>query len=194
MEDFFKQMLSEFLQETTQWQWWVSQAFALISIIFCITAMQQKKRTNILWHRSLYSLLLFAGVCFLGEISAMIMVGVGFLRTFVLLLLSYRTKNSDTLNWVVFALLATVLVVLNFIFWENYLNILGIAVGLTFLFAFIQEKPATIRRVSIAAASIAIVFYTLLFSPVNALINLAVLISSIVGLFRLDKKKKVSKN
>lgn len=170
------------------WQWWVCQAFSTASIIFCITAMQQKKRTDILWHRSIFSLLLFGGVCFLGNLPAMIMIGVGFLRNLVLLILSFKTNLSILIKWSIFVALAVSLIVLNIIFWENYLSLLSIAVGLAFLTAFIQTKPVNIRRVSIVAASLAIVFYILSFLPVNALINLSVLISSIVGLVRLDKK------
>ena len=185
---YFNKMVSEFFQDMT-WQWWVCQGFALVSIIFCVTAMQQKKTTDILWHRSIFSLLLFAGVCFLGRLPAMIMIGVGFLRSVVLLILSFKPETSRMVKWSVFAVLAVSLIVLNIIFWENYLSLLSIAVGLTFLIAFIQTKPANVRRVSIAAAGLAIVFYILMFLPVNALINVSVLISSIVGLVRLDQRK-----
>jgi len=189
MGRFFEKMISEFMKEIS-WQWWVCQAFALASIIFCITAMQQKTRTNILWHRSIFSLLLFGGVCFLGHMPAMIMIGVAFLRNLVLLILSFRETVSKVLKWSIFATLAISLIALNIIFWENYLSLLSIAVGLAFLTAFIQQKPVNIRRISIAAAGLAIVFYTLSFLPINAVINISVLISSIVGLIRHDKKKK----
>ena len=189
MGSYFDKMIAEFLQDIS-WQWWVSQALALVSIIFCVTAMQQKKTSDILWHRVIYSILIFAGGCFLGKLPAIIMMGVAFLRNAVLLILSYRAKTPPIMRWSVFAVLAASLIALNIIFWENYLSILSIAVGLAFLTAFIQSKAVNIRRVSVLAACIAIVFYTLLFSPVNALINVAVLISSIVGLVRLDRQKK----
>lgn len=194
MIDFFNKMFSEFLQDTTEWQWWVSQSFALVSMIFAFTAMQQRKRTKILWHRSIYSLLLFIGVCFLGKISAIIMVGIGFFRTLVLLFLAYKTKLSKLIKWLVFAGLAAILITLNIIFWENYLSLLSIAVGLAFLIAFIQEKTINVRRVSIVAALIAIVFYILVLSPANAIINVAVLVSSIIGLFRINRKEKNEQN
>lgn len=181
-------MVTEFL-DGLSWQWWVCQAFSLASIVFCISAMQQKKTTDILWHRTLYSLLLFGGVCFVGKLPAMIMIGMGFVRSLVLLILSFKAEIQRWIKWLVFGILAASLIALNVIFWENYLSLLSIAVGLAFLTAFIQEKPVNVRRVSIAAAGIAIVFYILMFLPVNAMINLAVLISSIVGLFRLDRKK-----
>jgi len=184
-------MISEFVRDIS-WQWWVCQAFSTVSIIFCVTAMQQKKTTDILWHRSIFSLLLFGGVCFIGKLPAMIMIGMGFVRSLVLLFLSYKTKISGSIKWSVFGVLAVSLIALNIIFWENYLSVLSIAVGLAFLTAFIQSKPANVRRVSIVAASLAIIFYILSFLPVNAFINLSVLISSIVGLMRLDRKKKIN--
>lgn len=181
-------MVTEFL-DGLSWQWWVCQAFSLASIVFCISAMQQKKTTDILWHRTLYSLLLFGGVCFVGKLPAMIMIGMGFVRSLILLILSFKAAIQRWIKWLVFGILAASLIALNIIFWENYLSLLSIAVGLAFLTAFIQEKPVNVRRVSIVAAGIAIIFYILMFLPVNAMINLAVLISSIVGLFRLDRKK-----
>ena len=189
MGDFFNKMFSEFVSEIT-WQWWVAQGFALVSIIFCITAMQQKKTSDILWHRTIYSLLIFGCGCFLGVLPAIIMMGVAFLRNLILLLLSFKTKISKLAKGWIFAALAASLIALNIIFWENYLSLLSIAVGLAFLTAFIQSNPANVRRVSIVAASLAIVFYVLVFSPVNAIINIAVLTSSIVGLVRLDKRGK----
>jgi len=185
-------MIAEFVADTTTWQWWVCQAFSTVSIIFCITAMQQRKTTDILWHRSIFSLLLFGGVCFLGKWPAMIMIGMGFVRSVILLILSYKTEISKLVKWSVFAVLAVSLVALNIIFWENYLSLLSIAVGMAFLTAFIQSNPANVRRVSILAASLAIVFYILMFLPVNAVINISVLVSSIVGLARLDRKKQLN--
>jgi|GEM_PF-3087735 len=189
----FNKMIAEFLQDTATWQWWVSQSFALVSIIFCTTAMQQKNTTDILWHRTIYSLLIFAGGCFLGKLPAIIMMGVALIRNIILLILSYKTKISKVIKNLIFTALAASLVALNIIFWENYLSILSIALGLAYLIAFIQSKPINVRRMSIVGASISIVFYILVFSPTNALINIAVLISSIVGLYRLDRhKNKVS--
>jgi len=182
-------MLLDFVFDIT-WQWWVSQIFAIVSIIFCVSAMQQTKTTGMLWHRTIYSLLIFAGGVFLGKLPAMIMMGVAFVRNFILLGLAYKTKISQPLKWSVFAALAASLVALNIIFWENVLSILSIAVGIAFLIAFIQVKPANVRRVSIVAASLSIVFYILVFSPVNAVINVAVLVSSCVGLARYDRRKK----
>ena len=180
-------MWSEFLSGLS-WQWYVSQGLTALSIIFCITAMQKTKLTDMLWHRSLYSLLLFAGACFLAELPAMIMIGIGFLRTLVLLILSYRENAKQRTRIIVFCVLAALLIGLNIIFWEGWLSILSIAVGILFLFAFIQTKSKNVRRITCVAATVAIVFYMASFMLVNALINLAVLISSIVGIFRLDKK------
>jgi len=121
----------------------------------------------------------------------MIMIGMGFVRSVVLLIMSYKSEIKAGVKWSVFGVLAVSLVALNIIFWDGFLSVLSMAVGLAFLTAFIQSKPANVRRVSILAASLAIVFYILSFLPVNAAINLSVLISSIVGLVRLDRKKKV---
>lgn len=191
MGEYFKKMASELFQDMT-WQWWVAQALATVSIIFAFTAMQQKKTSDILWHRSIYALLVFAGGVFLGKASVMIMLGVAFLRNLILLFLSYRNSSKAAfkkIKWMIFIGLAASLIALNIIFWENYLSLLSMADGLIFLTAFIQTEPVNVRRISIVGASTSIVFFVLIFSPVNVVINLAVLISSIMGLLKIDKQK-----
>lgn len=194
MGEYFKKMASELFQNMT-WQWWVAQSLATISIIFAFTAMQQKKTTDILWHRSIYALLVFAGGVFLGKASVMIMLGVAFIRNLILLLLSYKDNNKaafQKIKWTIFAVLGVSLIALNLIFWENHLSLLSMADGLIFLTAFIQSNPANVRRICIVGASTSIVLFVLILSPVNVVINLAVLISSIVGLLKIDKQKKKS--
>ena len=191
MGEYFKKMVSELFQEMT-WAWWVAQSLATISIIFAFSAMQQKNRTDILWHRSIYALLVFAGGVFLGKASVMIMLGVAFIRNLILLLLSYKHSSKaafQRIKWSIFGVLAVSLVALNLVFWENYLSLLSMADGLIFLTAFIQTKPVNIRRITVVGASTSIVYFVLIFSPVNVAINIAVLISSIVGLCKIDKRK-----
>jgi hypothetical protein len=192
MGEYFKKMVSELFQEIT-WQWWVAQILATISIIFAFSAMQQKNTTDILWQRLIYALFVFAGGVFLGKVSAMIMLGVAFIRNFILLLLSYNDsgkKGFQIVKWSTFTILAVSLIALNIIFWENYLSILSMIDGLIFLTAFIQSKAVNVRRITIAGAISSIIFFILIFSPVNVAINIAVLISSIVGLVKIDKKAK----
>ena len=189
MNGYLLKMWNEFISGLS-WQWYVSQGLTNVAIIFCITAMQKTKLTDMLWHRSLYSLLLFAGVCFLGELPAMIMIGIGFVRTLVLLILSYKENATQRTRVIIFVTLALALIGLNIGFWEGWLSALSIAVGILFLLAFIQTQSKNVRRVTIVASSVAIVFYLLSFMLVNALINLAVLISTIVGILRLDKRER----
>jgi len=196
MSEYFNKVISEFLENMTL-QWWVAQTFATVSIIFAVSAMLQKETTGILWHRSIYALLVFGGGVFLGKASVMIMLGVAFVRNLILLLLAH--KNSDKaafqrIKWATFALLAASLIALNLLFWESYLSILSMADGLIFLTAFIQSRPVNVRRITVLGALSSIVFFVLVFSPVNVVINLAVLISSIVGLVKLDSKNKKTKN
>jgi hypothetical protein len=143
-----------------------------------------------LWHRTIYSLLILAGGCFLGKLSAIILMGVALIRNIILLILSYKTKLPKPVKITIFSALAVSLIVLNIVFWENWLSLLSMATGLVFLIAFIQSKPVNVRRISVAAASLSIIYYILIFSPTNAVINIAVLISSTVGLARFDRKKK----
>ena len=170
--------------------WWIAQSFAVASIYFAFSAMQQKTTTDILLHRSTYALLVFAGSVFLGIASAMIMLGVAFVRNMILLLLSFR--DVRVLKYVAFVILAISLITLNLIFWQSHLSILCIADGLIYLTAFIQSRPVNVRRICMVGSVTSITFFILIFSPVNIFISLAMLISSIIGLIRIDKKKAIA--
>lgn len=185
-------MVSELFQDMT-WQWWIAQSLAVFSIFFAFSAMQQKSTTDILWHRSLYAILVFAGAVALGQPSAMIMLGVSFIRNIILLSLSFssaRTLALKRIRWATFSLLAASLVTLNLVFWDGYLSILSIVDGFIFLIAFIQTKPVNVRRICVIGSLSSITFFILIFSPVNVVINLMVLISSIMGLVKIDKQSK----
>ena len=52
-----------------------------------------------------------------------------------------------------------------------------------------QKKSSTIRKFSVVAEVAAIIYYALLLSPTNVLIEVMGLISIIIGIIRLDIKK-----
>ena len=51
-----------------------------------------------------------------------------------------------------------------------------------------QEKPSTIRKLSVITEILYIIYYGLLLSPLNVIIEAVGLTSAIIGIIRLDKK------
>lgn len=86
------------------------------------------------------------------------------------------------------------LIVLNIIFWSNLYNLYSIVLGAVNVFTFLQPTPKRVRYCSIVAEIMAIVYFSLLFTPVNIVIEVVGLISAVVGIIRLDVKKRIQSN
>ena len=58
------------------------------------------------------------------------------------------------------------------------------------LVTFFQPTPRRIRYFSVVAETLTVIFFVLLFSPVNIAIEAFSLVAALVGIFRLDIKWK----
>ena len=176
------------------WQWWVAQGFAFVGLVLVVISMQQKTSKGILWYRNFATASVTVGVCFLGEISAIIMCGAGMIRNAVSLVFAYKPNTSRFWRWGTSGILIALLISLNIVFWTGYLNIISMVLGISLVITFMQKKPSTIRALSVGMEIISIVYYSLLLSPINVGIEVFGLISAIVGIVRLDIKRKVKEN
>ena len=176
------------------WQWIVSQIFALIGLVYLCFSFQQKTSIKLILLRNIATLHVFTGLCFLGNLSAIIMCGAGIVRNAVSLYFSFKPKTKNIIRYLLFLIIAIILVVLNIIFWENYYNLLSIFLGLMLIYTFMQVNPAKIRIWSIISGVVAIVYFCLLFSPINIIIEFVGVISALVGIIRLDRNKNKEKS
>lgn len=136
------------------------------------------------------TLFVFCGVCFLGNISAILMCGAGVIRNLVSLYFACK-KNTKSIGKIIASCcIVALLVVLNIYYWSSWLNMLSILIGTLNVVTFMQKRAATIRKLSIICQSVAIIYYILLVSPINIIIEIAGLISIGIGIMRLDRKKK----
>lgn len=172
------------------WQWVVNQAFAFIGLIFVVTSFQQKTTLKLISLRNLATLFVFIGLCFLGNISAIIMCGAGVIRNLVSLYFAIKPTTKKSLKYIASIAIVILLIILNIIYWNNWYNLYSIILGAFNVYTFMQEKPSKIRICSVIAEIMAITYYTLLFTPVNIVIECIGLISAIVGIIRLDIKKR----
>ena len=174
------------------WQWIVNQIFAFLGLIFVVISFQQKSSKKLIIFRNIATLFVFIGLCFLGNISAIIFCGVGVLRNLIALYFAYKSDASKILKYVLCSLLVIALVILNIIYWKNYMNIFSIFLGSMAIVTFMQSKASIIRKLSVVMEIFSITYYALLLSPTNVAIEVIGLTSAIVGIIRLDLKKKNS--
>ena len=172
------------------WQWVINQIFAFIGLIFVVISFQQKDSKKLIILRNFATLFVFIGLCFLGNVSAIIFCGAGVIRNLITLYFAYKPNVSKILKYVSSALLILLITILNIIYWKNLLNIYSILLGTVAVITFMQTKASTIRKMSVFAEILSIVYYALLLSPINVAIEVTGLVSVIIGIIRLDINKK----
>lgn len=172
------------------WQWIINQIFAFIGLIFVIFSFQQKSTKKLLFLRNFATLFVFIGLCFLSNISAIIMCGAGIIRNLVTLYFAIKPDTKKQIKFIASSLIVALLVVLNIIFWKNWYNLYSIMLGTLAVFTFMQEKSSSIRKLSVVSEVLSIIYFCLLVSPINIVIEVIGLVSAIVGIIRIDIKSK----
>lgn len=161
------------------WQWWVAQGFAFVGLIFIIISFQQKSNKKLMWHRSISTWIIFIGLFFLGEISAIIMFGASVIRNAVSMYFVYHPNTKKNWKYIASAIIVVLLIVLNIIFWKNYYNIFSIVLGTVNVYTYMQDTAKKVRISSLVAGVLATVYYSLLMSPVNIIIAVVSLIAAV---------------
>ncbi len=170
--------------------WVINQVFAFIGLILVVISFQQKDSKKLILIRNFATLSVFIGLCFLGNVSAIIFCGAGVLRNLVTLYFAYKPNTNKFYKYFSSVLLAILIIILNVIFWKNYFNLYSIVLGVVAIITFMQTEAATIRKMSVGAEILSIIYYALLKTPVNVVIEVLGLLSAIIGIIRLDRKKK----
>lgn len=81
------------------WQWIVNQIFAFIGLIFVIFSFQQKSTKKLIILRNFATGFVFIGLCFLGNISAIIFCGAGVIRNLVSLYFAYKPNSKKSVKY-----------------------------------------------------------------------------------------------
>ena len=172
-------------------EWILNQVFAFIGLLFVVISYQQKESKKLLIFRNLATLFVFIGLIIYGNTSAIIFCGVGALRNLVALYFSYKPDTKKLYKYVSSTILVILLLVLNIIYWNNYLNIFSIVIGVLAIITFMQTKASAIRKLSVILEIFSITYYGLLLTPTNVIIEIIGLTSAIIGIIRLDIKKEL---
>lgn len=172
------------------WQWYVSQALALVGLVFVVISTQQKSTKKYILFYTIATVVVVIGLCFLGETSALILSGAGIIRNIISLYFACNENANKKIKWVAVSFVLVLIVGLNIVFWQNYLNILSILVGVLLVVCFIQKTPSLMRKWMVVAEIVSIVYYSLLLAPMNVAIEVFGLVSAIVGIIRLDLKRE----
>lgn len=172
-------------------EWILSQIFAFLGLIFIVISFQQKETKNLKKLNLIATIFIFIGLCFLGNMSAITIGCIGVIRNIISLFFSYKPPANKNIKSIISIIIIFALIILNIIFWTNLLNLLSILMGSLQVYTFMQESAEKIRKYSVVTEIIAIIYFTLLASPTNIVIEIVSLISAIIGIRRLDRKKNL---
>jgi len=172
------------------WQWWVCQALMAVALVFVVIQMQQKTAVRLLWYRMVATLIALVAVSFLGIWSVIIVMIAGIIRLCVALFFAYRPTTKIIYKYVAGLFIVALIISLNVIFWENWLSGLSIVFGISMVIMYLQRDAKRMRIVAVPVGLLGVTFYSLQLTPMNAAIELFALLSTIIGIIRLDRKQK----
>jgi len=175
------------------WRWWVAQGFAFVGLIFILISFQQKSKIKLVWIKSLSTFCVFVGFLFFGNIPAILMNGAGVLRNAVAVYFAYKPYTKKVYRYIAGGAIIALLIALNIIFWKDFYNLYSMILGALFVLTYLQPTSARIRYASIVPEAGAVVYYSLLFAPMNIAIEAVGLISAIVGIFRIDRPEALDR-
>lgn len=175
------------------WRWWTAQGFALLGLVFILISYQQRSKIKLVWLKSLSTFCVFVGFVFFGNIPAILMNGAGVLRNSVAIYFAYKPETKKRYKYLSGGIIIALLVALNIVFWKDFYNLYSMILGALFVLTYLQPTSSRIRYASIVPETAAVVYYSLLFAPMNIAIEAVGLISAIVGIFRLDKPEEFEK-
>lgn len=172
------------------WQWWVAQSFALVALILVICSNLSKDIKGITKYKLISTSFSFTGICFLGQMAAIILNAIGILRGTVAVILAYHPNIPNKVRWSLAAMIIVILISLNIIFYTSYTSILSMIVGTGLIIAFMQKKASVIRIITVIMCSISTTLYVIINSPISALMDFTSLASAFIGIIRIDLKKE----
>lgn len=176
------------------WQWWVAQTFVLIALALVIVSTQQKSAIRICFFKGVSTVFSCIGVCFMGQLSAIVLNAVGIARSAMAIYFAYKPDLKHHIKVTLTSALMTILIALNIVFWQGLQSILCMVVGILSIIAYIQTNPKMIRIMVFSLSIISCIYYLLIQSPMNAVIDMFGFISSLIGIIRFDLKNENNPN
>ena len=160
------------------------------TVLFFLHYINHNSNSKLNIYKGISTLFSLIGLCFLGQPSAIILNAIGVLRSSMVIAFGLKPDINKKLKYSLVSTLIIILITLNIVFWQGFYTILSILIGSTLIITYIQKDAYTIRTMVCGVSIVSAIYYTLIQSPLNAIIDLIGFMSSIIGIFRLDLKSK----
>lgn len=162
------------------------QSLGVLGILTTILIYQQKDHRHLLGWKLISDVFWLAHYFLLGASSAAAITVVAILRSIILLCKDHRWAQGTKWLWI---FLATSLL-LSILSWKDWTSLLATLSSLISIIAYWIGNPKLTRIISIPAGAMFLIHVALNGSLMGTLCASFIVISSVVGLFRLDLCKK----
>lgn len=175
--------MMEFLKENA-WEI-VAQAAGILGIVAAVLAFQCKRHRNLMIFRTANELLFAVQYALLGAYTGMAMNLIGCVRNMTFAGMVERKKNT---MWARYLFSAVVLLFIAFT-WEGPKSLLsGIAKTVT-TFAYGSKRTSLVRALTLCTSTAWLIYNVLVDSWAGVACEVFTLVSIVVGILRLDRRK-----
>ena len=170
----------------------LSQVLVVLSDIFCIVSMLNKKKKNVVFFL-IISTILFAlhYMCLYAWTGAVIgIVELVFLILMYLLEIKYKTKYNSYLS--ISTMVITI--ILSIITWNTWISVLPMLAMVIYLFGLMFSNVIIVKTCTFIRLTLNGIYMLLLKSYFGAGLSIVILIFTIVGIVNDYKRKMLNKN
>ena len=169
----------------------IAQFFGILVIISNVLSMQMKKRNQIIFMFILVILAnLFSAINFilLQGYSGAIICAFAIIQTFIN---KFFEKKDKKVPKIIIGIYIIISILLGLITFTGILDILPIICSILYTLTIIQDKEKNIRRISLVNIILWIIYDIVCQAYTAAIADSLMTISTIVGMYRFDYKKKM---
>ena len=171
------------------WAFYVAQIIGVLTTACMVVANQLKDMRYILLVQMLANGLAATSAAILGGLSGAWICGVAAVQTGVLYILDKKDASEKLRKWLLL-LFAVMYIAGTAVVYSSWRDLISCGGAMLFLLAVMQEKPSRYRGYICVNAFLWLMYNLSILGFGNALTNAVELGSAVVGIIRLDLKKK----
>ena len=164
-----------------------AQIFGILVIISNVLSMQMKRKKQIIFMFILANLFSSINFILLKGYSGAIICFFAIIQTYINKIFENKEQQVPK---IVIGIYIAISIILGVITFGNIIDILPIVCSILYTMSIIQEKEKNIRRISLVNIVLWIIYDIVCQAYTAAISDILMTISTIIGMYRFDFKKK----
>ena len=169
----------------------VAQFFGILVIIANVLSMQMKNKKQIILMFILANLFSAINFILLQSYSGAVICFFAIIQTFINKIFENKQQQVPKIIIGIYIVISIILGVITF---NNIIDILPIICSILYTLTIIQEKEKNIRRISLVNIILWIIYDIVCQAYTATISDLLMTISTIIGMYRFDRKTIETKN